>query len=111
MRLAHGLLRVGVLAGACILPIVAQTSSDPRSASPPAATAPASPQAGTTTAPDTNANNNYGDRDRDHGFNFGWLGLVGLAGLLGLRHRSSYDDRTSGTIGRDTMGGRDTMTR
>jgi MYXO-CTERM domain-containing protein len=38
---------------------------------------------------------NY-DRDRDdHGFNFGWLGLAGLARLLGMRRRDNRVDRVN----------------
>lgn len=58
-----------------------------------AAAAPAKPAA----AQDTQ--NVPGNRDDDHGFNKGWLGLVGLAGLLGLKRR---DDRTTSGIGQDT---------
>ena len=54
-----------------------------------------------------------GDTDRDHGSNWGWIGLIGLAGLLGMRRREpevrtdrTYDrtaDRsTTGTTGTTT---------
>lgn len=38
-------------------------------------------------------------RDTDHGFNWGWLGLIGLAGLTGLRRRETMP---SGRLATDT---------
>jgi hypothetical protein len=31
------------------------------------------------------ADRGYGETNRDRGFNWGWLGLLGLAGLMGSR--------------------------
>jgi MYXO-CTERM domain-containing protein len=65
-----------LLAGLAALPSLAQTTADPnRAAADP-----------TTSRVD----------DRD-GFNYGWLGLLGLAGLLGMRRRAANDD-----LARDT---------
>ena len=33
------------------------------------------------------------DRHNDNGFDKGWLGLIGLAGLLGLKRREDVRDR------------------
>lgn len=33
------------------------------------------------------------DRHKDDGFDKGWLGLIGLAGLLGLKRREDVRDR------------------
>jgi MYXO-CTERM domain-containing protein len=47
---------------------------------------------GTTTAPtDTTVR-----RDSDRGFDWGWLGLLGLAGLIGLRRQP--DTTRAGTM-------------
>jgi MYXO-CTERM domain-containing protein len=35
------------------------------------------------------------DRHDDNGFDKGWLGLIGLAGLLGLKRRDDVRDRVS----------------
>ena len=59
---------------ACALPVAAQSTTG----------AP-----GTGTAGDTTST-----RDRDEGFDLGWLGLLGLAGLVGLRRKK---DRFDGT--------------
>jgi MYXO-CTERM domain-containing protein len=66
------------MAGALMIPAVAQTADPNAPANPP------SP----TTMPSTT------DRvgDRDHDFNMGWLGLAGLAGLLGLRRHTHRHD-------------------
>jgi len=49
-------------------------------------------QTGGTDATNTAAPSasNSSSRTEDRGFDYGWLGLIGLAGLLGLRRR---DDR------------------
>jgi MYXO-CTERM domain-containing protein len=63
--------RIAMLAGALLMPVLAQDgSADPSGAE----------RVGKT---DTN-------RDRDHEFNFGWLGLLGLAGLI-PRRRQNHD--------------------
>jgi hypothetical protein len=35
------------------------------------------------------------DRHNDNGFDKGWLGLIGLAGLLGLKRREDVRDRNA----------------
>jgi hypothetical protein len=60
---------------ACSVPALAQST-------PSASSSGSGAGAGTTTTRDTNS------EDRD----YGWLGLLGLAGLLGLRRRP--DDRS-----------------
>jgi len=45
------------------------------------------------TAPGTDMSRNGNRDDNNHDFNMGWLGLVGLAGLLGMRrHNQRHDD-------------------
>jgi hypothetical protein len=64
---------------ACALPVAAQSTTG----------APGTGAAGDTTS----------SRDRDDGFDLGWLGLIGLVGLVGLRRKKdAYDGtRTGGT--------------
>jgi len=70
-----------------------QTATQPNGSNPAAA-----PGAGTAagtgqTVPGTDMNSPSRNDDRgDHGFNFGWLGLIGLAGLLGMRRNSNRAD-------------------
>jgi MYXO-CTERM domain-containing protein len=48
-----------------------------------------------STASDTNTSSTHPDDRR--GFDYGWLGLIGLAGLLGLRKRDVVNHTHSGT--------------
>jgi MYXO-CTERM domain-containing protein len=48
-----------------------------------------------TAATDTNTTRTHTDDAR--GFDYGWLGLIGLAGLLGLRKRNVVTDTRSDT--------------
>ena len=51
-----------------------------------------------TTATDTAGSNMNNTRvDDRRGFDYGWLGLLGLAGLLGLRRPAVRDDLRTGT--------------
>src|SRR5690349_12451803 len=112
-RSSYELFRIGMIAGALALaPAFAQSSASPNTGgSQPgaAATAPRAANNGSDmngsgaatangsgvatgtnasgqTVPGTDMNNpSHYDSSKDHSFNFGWLGLVGLAGLLGLR--------------------------
>jgi MYXO-CTERM domain-containing protein len=88
MKRSLSLLRVGLAAGALMIPAIAQTASDPNQAQPGAGAPPATRSDTTTPGTGTGDYGNRGD-DRGRGFNFGWLGLVGLAGLLGLRRHSN----------------------
>ncbi|MDQ2839981.1 MAG: WGxxGxxG-CTERM domain-containing protein [Acidobacteriota bacterium] len=49
----------------------------------------------TTNTAGSNMNNTRTDDGR--GFDYGWLGLLGLAGLLGLRRPAVRDDLRTGT--------------
>lgn len=58
---------------------------------------PASAQ--TAVEPDTAATTRVMENERDEDFDWGWIGLLGLAGLLGLR-RKHDDHRTTTTTHR-----------
>jgi MYXO-CTERM domain-containing protein len=105
MKRASGILRAGVLAGALVAGLSAQTPADPNRGAGASSAPSATLGRNDATGPNDTANNTAPNGDRDHNFNFGWLGLVGLAGLLGLRRHGRSDadtamDRT--TTGRDT---------
>ncbi|MBA3881886.1 MAG: hypothetical protein H0X73_04015 [Chthoniobacterales bacterium] len=82
--------KLRVLAALCVAIVV----------SPVLALAQSSP--GGTTPPMTTTADDRGDRDQDH--DYGWIGLLGLAGLGGLL-RKRHDDR------HDTTGGRTDVRR
>jgi MYXO-CTERM domain-containing protein len=93
-RLAAAGLLAGVL---CIAPVHAQqdtTTSNAATTNPGTATSPgASNSTITATNPGTETvTTRYDDR---RGFDWGWLGLVGLLGLFGLRRPTNvvYQDR------------------
>lgn len=52
-------------------------------------------QSATDTASATTTNNHH--TDEGNGFNPGWFGLVGLAGLMGLRKRDTHAYSGAGT--------------
>jgi len=96
-------LRIGLVAGALMVPVYAQSGgADPNgsgspgaASSTPSGTAPSGSPSGTAqTVPGTDMNSSSRTDRGDHDFNFGWLGLVGLAGLLGMRrhHTNTYDN-------------------
>lgn len=74
-----------IVAGACSMPVMAQSSASSTQPSPPTSVAQSSSSdtRSTGAGSPTDTARNAPDRDRD----YGWLGLVGLAGLLGLRRR------------------------
>jgi MYXO-CTERM domain-containing protein len=83
-------LRIGLIAGALMLPAFAQSGGANPSGSATPGGAPATGAAQTT--PGTDMNNPTRSDRGDHDFNFGWLGLIGLAGLLGLRRNTNTYD-------------------
>src|SRR4051812_13700641 len=98
-------LRIGLIAGALMVPAFGQSGgADPNGSASPSgsATGAASqgavsggnPTGSAQTVPGTDMNSPSRTDRGDHDFNFGWLGLVGLAGLLGMRrsHRGAYDN-------------------
>jgi len=78
-----------MMAGALtMVPVFAQTGA-PNPGGSGAGTAAGSGQTVAGTDMNSPSRNDY-NRDRDdRGFNFGWLGLVGLAGLLGMRRHNN----------------------
>ncbi len=79
---AKKIVQTGImLAGLAALPIMAQT------------TAPGMGGTTTQSAPETTGRT--GTERHERGFNFGWLGLIGLAGLLGLRRHGHRTDTSS----------------
>jgi len=91
-------LRIGLIAGALMVPAFGQSGgANPNgSATPGAAATGGNPTGSAQTVPGTDMNSPSRTDRGDHDFNFGWLGLVGLAGLLGMRrsHRGAYDNET-----------------
>ncbi len=57
----------------------------------------ATAQTATTDTTNTGSNMNNTRTDDGRGFDYGWLGLLGLAGLLGLRRPAVRDDLRTGT--------------
>jgi len=90
------LIQIGMLAGAlAMVPVYAQTGSDPAASRPATGAAASSGQ--TVPGTDMNGPSRSDYNNGRHDFNFGWLGLVGLAGLLGLRHHNNRTDRYDDT--------------
>src|SRR5689334_19060068 len=87
MKRPYELIRIGVVA--CSLAAASAYAQSPTSPAGPNGAG--SPASSGQTVPGTDMNNPSHYDNRDHGFNFGWLGLVGLAGLLGLRRAPRHD--------------------
>lgn len=87
MRSVHEALRIATLIAAFSAgPLFCQQTPTPTTGGPQSGT-PGS-ETVNRTAPGNNAATNssmQGDRDGNMGINLGWLGLLGLGGLFGLR--------------------------
>lgn len=81
-RTRHLFQTAVVLAGLAAMPLAAQTAADPNQGT-------TTPQGTHDPMPGTAGSNRDYTQDRDNDFNFGWLGLLGLAGLWGLRRHSN----------------------
>ncbi len=73
-RILNALAAVVIAAGLAVLPATAQVSPD--TGATPDSPAPMAPYAN--------------PRHDDGGFDYGWLGLIGLAGLLGLFRKHDH---------------------
>ena len=90
MSLSRFIQRSLLLTGLAVLPSFAQsTAADPNQSG-----------AGSGTGAGSTGYTQRQDRDGDH--NYGWVGLLGLAGLSGLMRRNNQPDREIRSAGTGT---------